>query len=199
MVVSCMDVQGNVTMARAIKQYGLKMTQLWFSGNDQSTLNQNQSLMQGVYFDISHVPFTAPQSEYPGLKLYVDRDEEVRAQLRRRRDRHSGLGVGRAVRPGRQDGRQQPHPGQRDQGGQLLDRLHGRRARSRRSTGRVPATAAMRRPTASPTSRCRGTSTCRPSTRGRTSSTASSRSTRRRTRSSRCRPARRRPPDRGGR
>jgi Periplasmic binding protein len=27
--------------------------------------------MQGVYFDISHVPFTASQSEYPGLKLYV--------------------------------------------------------------------------------------------------------------------------------
>jgi branched-chain amino acid transport system substrate-binding protein len=70
MVVSCMDVQGNVTMARAIKQYGLKMTQLWFSGNDQSTLDTNQSLMQGVYFDIGHVPFTASPSLYPGLKLY---------------------------------------------------------------------------------------------------------------------------------
>jgi ABC-type branched-subunit amino acid transport system substrate-binding protein len=71
MVVSCMDVQGNVTMARAIKQYGLSnMTQLWFSGNDQSTLNTNQSLMQNVYFDIGHVPFTASQTTYPGLKLY---------------------------------------------------------------------------------------------------------------------------------
>jgi ABC-type branched-subunit amino acid transport system substrate-binding protein len=70
-VASCMDVQGNVTMARAIQQYGLKMTQLWFSGNDQSTLDQNQSLMQGVYFGIAHVPFTASQSLYPGLKLYV--------------------------------------------------------------------------------------------------------------------------------
>ena len=80
MVVSCMDVQGNVTMARAIKQYGLKMTQLWFNGNDQSTLNQNQSLMQGVYFYIAHVPFTAPTSVYPGLKLYLTRDEEVRAR-----------------------------------------------------------------------------------------------------------------------
>jgi len=70
MVVSCMDVQGNVTMARAIKQYGLNMTQLWFSGNDQSTLNTNESLMQGVYFDIGHVPFTASPSIYPGLKLY---------------------------------------------------------------------------------------------------------------------------------
>jgi len=71
MVISCMDVQGNITMARAIQQYGLKMTQLWFSGNDQTTLSQNQSLMQGIYFDIAHVPFTAPTSEYPGLKLYL--------------------------------------------------------------------------------------------------------------------------------
>jgi ABC-type branched-subunit amino acid transport system substrate-binding protein len=70
MVVSCMDVQGNITMARAIKQYGLNMTQLWFSGNDQSTLDTNQSLMQNVYFDIGHVPFTASPSLYPGLKLY---------------------------------------------------------------------------------------------------------------------------------
>jgi ABC-type branched-subunit amino acid transport system substrate-binding protein len=69
-VVSCMDVQGNINMARAIKQYGLHMTQLWLNGNDQSTLNQNQSLMQGIYFSIAHVPFTAPTSEYPGLKLY---------------------------------------------------------------------------------------------------------------------------------
>ena len=27
--------------------------------------------MQGVYFDIQHVPFTAPTSDYPGLKLYL--------------------------------------------------------------------------------------------------------------------------------
>ncbi len=71
MVVSCMDVQGNITMARAIQQYGLKMTQLWFSGNDQATLNSNQSLMQNVYFNIAHVPFSAPTSVYPGLKLYL--------------------------------------------------------------------------------------------------------------------------------
>ena len=70
-VVSCMDVQGNINMARAIKQYGVNMTQLWLSGNDQSTLNQNQSLMQNVYFYVAHVPFTAPTSLYPGLKLYL--------------------------------------------------------------------------------------------------------------------------------
>jgi ABC-type branched-subunit amino acid transport system substrate-binding protein len=71
MVASCMDVKGNVTLARAINQYGLKVTQLWYSGDDQSTLDQNQSLMQNVYFLTSHVPFTAPTALYPGLKLYL--------------------------------------------------------------------------------------------------------------------------------
>ncbi len=70
-VISCMDVQGNVTMARAIKQYGLNATQLWLSGNDVSTLKQNKSLMQGVYFATAHVPFTASTKLYPGLKLYL--------------------------------------------------------------------------------------------------------------------------------
>ena len=70
-VLTCMDVQGNVTMARAIQQYGLKTAQLWLNGNDQSTLDQNQSLMQNIYFYVAHVPFTAPQSEYPGLKTYL--------------------------------------------------------------------------------------------------------------------------------
>ena len=32
---SCMDVTGNIAMARAIQQYGLKTNQLWLSGNDQ--------------------------------------------------------------------------------------------------------------------------------------------------------------------
>ena len=69
-VVSCMDVQGNVTMARDIKQYGLKITQLWLNGNDVPTLEANKNLMQGVYFATYHVPFTAPTRLYPGLTLY---------------------------------------------------------------------------------------------------------------------------------
>jgi ABC-type branched-subunit amino acid transport system substrate-binding protein len=71
MVVSCMDVTGNLTMARAIKQYGLKIKQLWLNGNDQPTLDANESLMQGVYFNIEHVPFASPTKYYPGLKLYL--------------------------------------------------------------------------------------------------------------------------------
>jgi ABC-type branched-subunit amino acid transport system substrate-binding protein len=69
-VLSCMDVDGNVSMARAIQQYGLKTAQLWLNGNDQTTLTQYKSLMQGVYFNIQHVPLTAPSSQYPGLTLY---------------------------------------------------------------------------------------------------------------------------------
>jgi ABC-type branched-subunit amino acid transport system substrate-binding protein len=71
MVLSCMDVTGNIAMARAIQQYGLKITQLWLNGNDQSTLDQYASLMNGVYFNIQHVPFSSPTKYYPGLKTYL--------------------------------------------------------------------------------------------------------------------------------
>ncbi|MGO8862526.1 MAG: ABC transporter substrate-binding protein [Acidimicrobiales bacterium] len=70
-VLSCLDSGGNINLARAIQQYGLHVAQLWLSGNDVSTLRQNESLMQGVYFGTAHVPFSAPVSEYPGLKLYL--------------------------------------------------------------------------------------------------------------------------------
>ena len=70
-VLSCMDVTGNISMARAIQQYGLKIHQLWLDGNDQSVLNSYSNLMQGVYFLISHVPFTAPTKYYPGLAQYL--------------------------------------------------------------------------------------------------------------------------------
>ena len=33
-IVSCMDVQGNVALTRAVHQYGLKATQLWLNGNE---------------------------------------------------------------------------------------------------------------------------------------------------------------------
>ena len=79
-VLTCMEVQGNINMARAIQQYGLKTSQLWLNGNDQSTLDQNESLMQGVYFYTAHVPFTAPTSSYPGLKLYLSEMNKYQPQ-----------------------------------------------------------------------------------------------------------------------
>jgi ABC-type branched-subunit amino acid transport system substrate-binding protein len=70
-VLSCMDVLGNINMARAIKQYGLHITQYWLNGNDQSTLAANENLMQGIYFSTAHVPFAASTKLYPGLTLYL--------------------------------------------------------------------------------------------------------------------------------
>lgn len=70
-VMSCMDLTGNVSMARAISQYGVKATQLWFNGYDQKVIDSYASLMQGVYFFLPNVPLTAPTGKYPGLALYL--------------------------------------------------------------------------------------------------------------------------------
>lgn len=70
-VLSCMDITGNIAMARAIQEYGLKVIQLWLNGNDQSTLNHYAGLMEGVYFNIFHVPFSSSTKYYPGLNTYL--------------------------------------------------------------------------------------------------------------------------------
>lgn len=70
-VISCMDVTDNVSLARGLKQYGAKTQQFWFSGSDQTTIDHYGSLIQGVYFGLSHVPFSAPTQYYPGMKTYL--------------------------------------------------------------------------------------------------------------------------------
>jgi branched-chain amino acid transport system substrate-binding protein len=70
-VVSCMDLTGNISLAREIQQYGVKATQLWFNGYDQSAIDHYQSIMQGVYFFVPTVPLTAPTAYYPGLATYL--------------------------------------------------------------------------------------------------------------------------------
>jgi ABC-type branched-subunit amino acid transport system substrate-binding protein len=60
LVVSCMQASDNVTLARDVQQYGLKIKQLWLNGYDQSLLNQYQSVMQNVYLNnTGSVPFEA--------------------------------------------------------------------------------------------------------------------------------------------
>lgn len=71
LVMTCMDVTQNVQMAQSIKEYGLKIKQYWLNGSDQDVLNQYKSVMQGVYFGVQHVPFTAPTKYYPGLVTYM--------------------------------------------------------------------------------------------------------------------------------
>ncbi len=74
-LVSCMEGSDNVTLARAIQQYGIKIHQLWLNGYDQDLLDQYRSLMQGVYVDANgFVPFAAATDfpgHYPGLQTYL--------------------------------------------------------------------------------------------------------------------------------
>ncbi|MGO8873091.1 MAG: ABC transporter substrate-binding protein [Acidimicrobiales bacterium] len=77
LVVSCMQASDNVTLARDIQQYGLKIKQLWLNGYDQSLLNQYQSVMQGVYLNnTGSVPFEAADTAkygnlYAGMQTYI--------------------------------------------------------------------------------------------------------------------------------
>jgi branched-chain amino acid transport system substrate-binding protein len=74
-VLTCMQASDNITLARALQQYGLKVTQLWFDGYDNSLLDQYSSLMQGVYLNANtSVPFTATTKfpgTYPGVQKYL--------------------------------------------------------------------------------------------------------------------------------
>ncbi|HXA31652.1 MAG TPA: ABC transporter substrate-binding protein [Acidimicrobiales bacterium] len=74
-VLSCLQSSDNITLARSIQQYGLKVHQLWLSGYDQTVLNQYSSLMQGVYFNVNgNVPFQAVKAfpgSYPGMQQYL--------------------------------------------------------------------------------------------------------------------------------
>ena len=73
-VISCMQASDNISLARAIQQYGLSIKQLWLNGYDQTLLNQYQSLMQGVYLNNQgNVPFGAVQypTVYPGMVAYT--------------------------------------------------------------------------------------------------------------------------------
>ncbi len=160
-VLTCMEVQGNINMARAIQQYGLKTSQLWLNGNDQSTLDQNESLMQGVYFYTAHVPFTAPTSFVPRAQALSHGNEQVRAPIHPGRGGHPGMGIGRTLRRWRQGGGQEPDPGQRHCPDKQAHFLHCRRLDR---TGELESHRAHR--TCAALLRCihsdqRGTSSCR--------------------------------------
>ena len=74
-VLSCMQGSDDITLARAIQQYGLKVHQLWFDGYDTSLLQQYKGLMQGVYLNVNGtVPFDAVNTypgKYPGVEQYI--------------------------------------------------------------------------------------------------------------------------------
>ncbi len=75
LVVTCMQDSDNITMSRALNQYGLNPHQLWFNGYDNSLLAQYSSLMKNVYLNLnSDIPFQAPSAfpgKYPGMAQYL--------------------------------------------------------------------------------------------------------------------------------
>ncbi len=74
-VLSCMQASDDITLSRAIHQYGLNVHQLWLNGYNQDLLDAYPSLMQGVYVDANgFVPFSAPSTypgTYPGMASYL--------------------------------------------------------------------------------------------------------------------------------
>ena len=75
MVVSCLDVSGNVLLSQTMQQQSMDhVTQYWLNGYDETTLQQYKSAMEGVYFLIPHTPFQLPPSQlprYPGMQQYL--------------------------------------------------------------------------------------------------------------------------------
>ena len=75
MVVSCLDVGGNVLLSDTMHQEGMSgVTQLWFDGYDQRDLEQFPVAMDGVYFLLQQVPFEVAKLDpgvYPGMDEFV--------------------------------------------------------------------------------------------------------------------------------
>lgn len=75
LVMSCMDVTGNIQLSRTMQQNGLdSAAQVWLDGYDQSTLDRYAPLMHDVYFVVQHVPFEADAEmpgHFPGLSTYL--------------------------------------------------------------------------------------------------------------------------------
>ena len=74
LILTCLDVSGNVALARALVQNGVSAKQVWLNGYDRSTLQQYASLMNGVTLSVQHVPFEASAAYpgvYPGMDAYL--------------------------------------------------------------------------------------------------------------------------------
>lgn len=75
MVVSCMDVSGNVLLSQTMQQSGMsKVTQLWNDGYDEAALAQHASAMDGAYFFQPNVPFEVGRlypGRYPGMDRFL--------------------------------------------------------------------------------------------------------------------------------
>jgi len=75
MVISCMDLTGNIALSRALQQNGAgSIKQFWEDGYDRTQLAAYPQLMNGVYLLVQHVPFEAAADfpgVYPGMQTYL--------------------------------------------------------------------------------------------------------------------------------
>lgn len=70
-LVTCIDVNGNVTIARSLQRAGLDIPMSWPTGYEDETLASFAELMENVYFTTGFLPFqSADQSE--GMQLYLE-------------------------------------------------------------------------------------------------------------------------------
>ncbi len=80
MVVSCMDLGGNVLLSNTMQQSGMQgVTNFWFDGYDEQAVQEHAAAMQGAYFLLTHVPFEVTQL-YPGVYPGMD---QFQAMLKR--------------------------------------------------------------------------------------------------------------------
>ncbi len=100
LVATCMQGSDNITLARDIQQYGLKVKQLWLNGYDQSLLNKYSGLMQGVYVNNTGHPSVRGRQHVP-VREHLLGDaglhrghEQVRTRLHLQRGSPPGLAVG---------------------------------------------------------------------------------------------------------
>jgi ABC-type branched-subunit amino acid transport system substrate-binding protein len=74
-VLSCMEDSDDISLSRAIQQYGLQAHQLWLNGYNQALLDQYPSLMDKVTIDANgFVPFSAAADfpgQFPGMERYL--------------------------------------------------------------------------------------------------------------------------------
>ena len=83
MVVSCLDLSGNILLSQTMQQTGLTgLVQLWLDGYDESAVGEFASAMEGAYFFEPHVPFEVTALS-PGTYPGMDRVQQMLARYAR--------------------------------------------------------------------------------------------------------------------
>src|ERR1700730_15537620 len=80
-VGTCMDVAGEVNVARALRRAGLNNIKFYApQGYDPNTLKKYGNELDGIYFAIDFVPFETPKGS-PGLTLFEKYMNKMHKQI----------------------------------------------------------------------------------------------------------------------